>query len=175
VSPKASAKDALDFFIKEYPGIGTLLGNDYSLIEKRAGGIPITGPKSIDEMVADGLILAGDAAGTVDPITGEGIIPSMLSGMAAGEVAALCIRGGSWDKKALSVYDETWRTKQYMGCVPLGEDLDMITESRDLFLTAFSRKDIPNEAREILISALSMEVEEDVSNSLEKVRRMVGR
>ena len=43
---------------------------------------------------APGLLLAGDAGGSIDPFTGEGIWQALHTGMLAGEIAAAAIRAG---------------------------------------------------------------------------------
>lgn len=45
-------------------------------------------------LVSDGLLLAGDAAGWVDPLTGEGLRYAILSGRLAGEAALTAIKSG---------------------------------------------------------------------------------
>jgi flavin-dependent dehydrogenase len=45
-------------------------------------------------VAADGVVLAGDAAGFLDPLTGEGIYGALVSGTLAGEAAARAARGG---------------------------------------------------------------------------------
>lgn len=57
------------------------------------------------ECVADGIILAGDAAGFTDPFTGEGIRFAIISGMLAGETLWNCSRHGlPPNKKNLAGY-----------------------------------------------------------------------
>jgi geranylgeranyl reductase family protein len=45
-------------------------------------------------LTAAGMLLAGDAAGFIDPLTGEGIWQGLYSGLLAGEVAAKAVRAG---------------------------------------------------------------------------------
>ncbi len=71
------------------------------------GGVPVSGP--IDQTVADGVILVGDAARQSDPITGGGIINAMRAGAMAGEIAAELVPKGEVDKKALQIYENRWR------------------------------------------------------------------
>jgi digeranylgeranylglycerophospholipid reductase len=172
VTPKESAKKALDFFIKRYPRISDILG-DYSIIEPRGGYVPVSGPKKINETVTNGVILTGDAAGIVDPITGEGISSSMISGLSAGEVAAMCMEKNNWDKEELKIYDKMWRNKKYMSEIPLGQDFDMLTEIKELFYNIFTRKDIPKKARESLISAITLVDEEKILESLSRIERII--
>ncbi len=66
--------------------------------------------KRTPECVNDGIILAGDAAGFVDPFTGEGIRFAIISGMLAGETIWNCYRNSQpTNKKNLAVYMEKCR------------------------------------------------------------------
>jgi len=94
------AKDYLDKFVKKtFPNGKT--------IEYIPGGVSVCRP--LDCTVADGLMIAGDAARVVDPLTGGGIYNAMYTGKLAAEVAAICIEQGDVSKKALMKYDKTWR------------------------------------------------------------------
>ena len=78
---KRPAIEYLNEFIESYPPL-----NDAKAVELNVGGDPIGG--MIDQIYDDNLLVCGDAAGQVDPITGGGIILGMLGGMTAGKVAA---------------------------------------------------------------------------------------
>ena len=94
------AKDYLDKFVKKtFP--------DGKTIEYIPGGVSVCRP--LDCTVADGLMITGDAARVVDPLTGGGIYNAMYTGRLAAEVAAVCIEKGDCSKKALMKYDKTWR------------------------------------------------------------------
>ena len=94
------AKDYLDRFVrKAFP--------DGKIIEYIPGGVSVCRP--LDCTVADGLMITGDAARVVDPLTGGGIYNAMYTGRLAAEVAAVCISQGDVSKKALMKYDKTWR------------------------------------------------------------------
>jgi flavin-dependent dehydrogenase len=54
---------------------------------------------------SDGLILVGDAAGLIDPFTGEGIGNAMTSAQIAIQVAAAAIREGDTSKVRLTEFD----------------------------------------------------------------------
>jgi digeranylgeranylglycerophospholipid reductase len=97
------AKDYLDRFVKKTFPHG-------KSIECIAGGVSVCQP--LDCTVADGLIIAGDAARVVDPLTGGGIYNSMYTGRLAAQVAAECIGNGDVSKKELMVYDKTWRASK---------------------------------------------------------------
>jgi len=94
------AKDYLDRFVKKtFP--------EGKTIEYIPGGVSVCRP--LDCTVADGLIIAGDAARVVDPLTGGGIYNAMYTGRLAAEVAAVCTGKGDVSKKALMMYDRSWR------------------------------------------------------------------
>jgi digeranylgeranylglycerophospholipid reductase len=94
------AKDYLERFVKKTFPQG-------KSIEYIAGGVSVCRP--LDCTVADGLVIAGDAARVVDPLTGGGIYNGMYTGRLAAQVAAECIAKGNVTKKALMLYDKTWR------------------------------------------------------------------
>jgi digeranylgeranylglycerophospholipid reductase len=94
------AKDYLDRFVnKTFP--------DGKTIEYIPGGVSVCRP--LDCTVADGLMITGDAARVVDPLTGGGIYNAMYTGRLAAEVAAACIEKGDLSKNALQQYDKAWR------------------------------------------------------------------
>jgi digeranylgeranylglycerophospholipid reductase len=75
-----------------------------------AGGVSVCRP--LECTVADGLIITGDAARVVDPLTGGGIYNGMYTGRLAAEVAAECIAKCDVSKNALMKYDKTWRASK---------------------------------------------------------------
>jgi digeranylgeranylglycerophospholipid reductase len=97
------AKDYLDRFVKKtFP--------EGKTIEYIPGGVSVCRP--LECTVADGLIITGDAARVVDPLTGGGIYNAMYTGRLAAGVAADCIGRGDTSKEALMVYDKTWRSSK---------------------------------------------------------------
>jgi digeranylgeranylglycerophospholipid reductase len=70
------------------------------------GNIPIG--ISPDRIVADGLMVVGDAARQVDPLTGGGIVNAMMAGRLAAEVATGAIEKGDTSQSFLSQYVERW-------------------------------------------------------------------
>jgi digeranylgeranylglycerophospholipid reductase len=97
------AKDYLDAFIRKHFPHG-------KTIECVVGGVSVCRP--LDCTVADGLMLAGDAARVVDPLTGGGIYNAMYTGDLAAKVAAECLAKGDCSKKALMAYDKAWRASK---------------------------------------------------------------
>ena len=72
-----------------------------------AGGVPVA--MSPPRLVTDGLMLVGDAARQVDPLTGGGITNAMAAGKLAAGVAARAIAKGDTSAGALSAYEAAWR------------------------------------------------------------------
>ncbi|MGA2122350.1 MAG: NAD(P)/FAD-dependent oxidoreductase [Methanoregula sp.] len=97
------AKDYLDKFVKKTFPHG-------KVIEFIPGGVSVCRPLACT--VADGLIITGDAARVVDPLTGGGIYNAMYTGRLAAEIAADCIGRGDVSKKALMAYDKAWRASK---------------------------------------------------------------
>jgi digeranylgeranylglycerophospholipid reductase len=97
------AKDYLDTFVKKTFPHG-------KPIEYIAGGVSVCRPLGCT--VADGLVIAGDAARVVDPLTGGGIYNAMFTGKLAAEVAAEAISRGDVSRDALMPYDKGWRVSK---------------------------------------------------------------
>ena len=104
----ARAKDYLDRFVaKNFPG--------GKAIEAIVGGVPVCQP--LPCTVADGLMVIGDAARVVDPLTGGGIGNALYTGRLAAQVASKCISAGDCSKKALMPYDAEWRASRMGTCL----------------------------------------------------------
>lgn len=71
-------------------------------VEVNVGGNPYCGV--FDKIISDNLLLVGDAAGCVSPITGGGIDTGLESGMIAGRVAARCIKDEDYSESNLQEY-----------------------------------------------------------------------
>ncbi len=109
-------------------------------IKYSGGEIPITAtslrpPKTVRVMKDTGVILVGDAAAQVKPITGGGVYYGMKCGKIAGEIAA--IAASNDDMHALYDYERRWRKEIWMEiafgvwihrlrCVLRDDEFDMI-------------------------------------------------
>jgi geranylgeranyl reductase family protein len=92
----------------------------------------------------DGFLLAGDAAGLVDPFLGHGIDTAMLSGRLAAEVLAEAIRDGDWGTRSLARYPERlWAL--LAGGFALSDALHRAMESPPLAFPYRSRLEILNQ------------------------------
>ena len=77
-----------------------------SVLNSVAGGVPCD--QTLQTIVLDGLMLVGDAAHQVNPITGGGIAPALVAGKIAGEVAGQAIEKGDVSAKAMQDYPKRW-------------------------------------------------------------------
>ena len=100
----ADAKYYLDKFIAEDPRFKN------GQILEIMGGFVSTCP-GLDCAVDDNIILVGDAARIIDPITGGGICHACRTGMYAGKVLTECAKTGDFSKKALMPYEKMWRDR----------------------------------------------------------------
>ena len=82
-----TAYEHLMEFIKTCPET-----KDAQPVEINVGGDPVGGMNK--KMYDDNILVCGDAAGQVNPLTGGGIISGMTGGMYAGQVAAEAIKEG---------------------------------------------------------------------------------
>jgi len=107
VVPTMAKKPALRY-LEEFlhrPGLEERFGKG-SIIEVKAGGVAVSGP--LKSAVADNVMLVGDAARQVNPITGGGIGSSVTCGKIAGETAAELVRAEDFSASTLRPYDERW-------------------------------------------------------------------
>jgi len=100
----ADAKYYLDKWIAEDPRFKN------GQILEIMGGFVSTCP-GLDSAVDDNLVLVGDAARIIDPITGGGICHACRTGMYAGQVLSECNKTGDFSKKALQPYEKRWRDR----------------------------------------------------------------
>lgn len=90
------------FLEREFPGAPVL--------SRVYGGVPCSG--RFDDIVAGGLMLAGDAAHQANPLTGGGIVTGLIGGRLAGQTAAAAIAEGRYDRDRLRAYLRAWRQAQ---------------------------------------------------------------
>ncbi|RLC52646.1 MAG: hypothetical protein DRZ79_00840 [Candidatus Cloacimonadota bacterium] len=70
------------------------------------GGVPTA--NTLKEIFRDRIMLVGDAARQVNPVTGGGIVQGMIAGSIAGKVAADAVKEKRFDKKFLKKYKKEW-------------------------------------------------------------------
>tara|TARA_Y100000588_G_C14273748_1_gene933425 strand:+ start:2654 stop:3835 length:1182 start_codon:yes stop_codon:yes gene_type:complete len=139
-SKSKSAKEYLDEFMKaEYP--------DAAILTTMCGGVPC--PKPMKNPISNGLMLVGDAAHQINPVTGGGITSGMRGGWIAGQVAADAIIKGKYLEKDLCEYPKImWKTfgKKYDRLYKIKEAIGKLTDD-DLNHIADKVLSIPNNKR----------------------------
>ena len=99
-SKHKSAQKYLDEFMeREYP--------DAAILTTMCGGVPCAKP--MKKPVADGIMLVGDAAHQINPMTGGGIVAGMKGGWIAGQVAAEAIKKNDYSEDSLLEYPKRMR------------------------------------------------------------------
>lgn len=100
IGKKRSALSYLNEFLENnYPNA--------SILTQVAGGIPFT--PTLEEIVGPGILLVGDAARQINPLSGGGIISGMIGGSIAGKVAGEAILSNNLD--SISEYEEKWHKR----------------------------------------------------------------
>jgi digeranylgeranylglycerophospholipid reductase len=101
VAAPDSALACLHRFIESQPRLAQ--GSPVTLV---TGGVPVALPPR--HLVANGLMLVGDAARQVDPLTGGGMANGMVAGRLAAEVAVEAIAAGDVSAARLAGYEARW-------------------------------------------------------------------
>ena len=68
----------------------------------------VTCAPTLKQIVDDGVMLVGDAAHQINPMTGGGIVTAMVAGKIAGRVAAEAIANGDVSRQRLEQYSKEW-------------------------------------------------------------------
>jgi digeranylgeranylglycerophospholipid reductase len=94
-----NAREYLDAYVAKHFPRGTVTG-------LTVGGV-ISGA-TVKRTYADGVMLAGDAAHMINPLSGGGIINAMKAGRLAGRHAARALRAGDTSAASLEAYHDEW-------------------------------------------------------------------
>lgn len=95
-----------------------------------AGIIPIGPPR---RTVADNIVLVGDAAAHVKPLSGGGLLLGMRSARSAAQTAMGAIASGDLSERSLSTYEDAWRED-------IGKEIDRGMLIRKVFTGMNDRK-----------------------------------
>ncbi len=108
----------------------------YRILEVQGGGVPLAAP--LRKQYADNMILVGDAARHVNPITGGGIHTALRCGIIAGNfLAEFLTRGLNPSAEHLADYQKRWMAE-------LGETMWQLY---DLKRTIFNKQNVPQRDR----------------------------
>ena len=100
IGRKRSALSFLQEFLNNYfPGS--------SILTSIAGGVPSC--TTLEKISAPGIILVGDAARQVNPLSGGGIASGMIGGSIGGKIAAEAVK--NFDLEHLQNYDKAWNSR----------------------------------------------------------------
>ncbi len=96
---KAAVRWLDEFVQKKFPHA--------AMLTRIAGGVPCA--RTCDEIVKGNVMIVGDAAHQVNPVSGGGIISGMIGGMIAGQVAAEALERK--DSAHLQEYQKRWQKR----------------------------------------------------------------
>ncbi|MCF7801840.1 MAG: NAD(P)/FAD-dependent oxidoreductase [Candidatus Marinimicrobia bacterium] len=137
------AIDLLNRFMeKEFPNASTL-----TMI---CGGVPVA--KTLKKYTADGIMLTGDAARMVNPVTGGGIVSGMHGGKLAGTTAAEAVEAGDFSEKFFDRYVKGWNKaggEDHARLYRIADAVDSLSDP-DLDDIAASLSKVPQEKRSLL-------------------------
>jgi geranylgeranyl reductase family protein len=102
--PKIPLKETYEAFIQILKE-KKLLPEEFPIENLRGATLPIF---PLDNTFGDRVVLCGDAAGFINPITGEGIYYAMVSGSIAADVITEGLKSNNFSKKFLSRYQTRW-------------------------------------------------------------------
>ncbi len=95
-------------------------------VELNIGGDPVGG--MLKNLVSDNVMIVGDAAGHVNPLTGGGIITALEAGMYAGEVAAAAVKEDDLSEKRLKEYQKKCKTE-------IGDSFEKYLKTKEYMLS----------------------------------------
>ncbi|MFP4001340.1 MAG: NAD(P)/FAD-dependent oxidoreductase [Thermoplasmata archaeon] len=146
-----TAKDYLDEFIEENEWL-----NKGEVVDMVSGGVGVSPPP--EKVITDGMMLVGDAARVVDPITGGGIANGMKQAKIAGEVAAEAIEEGDVSEDFLQDYEERWRDrleeKLWRNYMAKKKAVELTDEQFDKVIDALSEQNIEEMSTEAILIAI---------------------
>ncbi|GLC44549.1 hypothetical protein PLESTB_000060900 [Pleodorina starrii] len=94
--------------IKYDPFISKSIGPNAKIERMRAASLRL-GSQGLKTSFDDHLLIIGDAAGHIDPYTGEGIHTAMMGGKAAAEAILAMRQTGDYSKRSTKQYEAKWR------------------------------------------------------------------
>lgn len=95
----------MDYFLNKHPVLPKLLEGG-EIVLRRGAWLPIRHCQR--PSYRNGVLFAGDSAGMVSPISGEGIYYAVRAGLEAGTTAAEAVNNCDFSSDFLSKYEERW-------------------------------------------------------------------
>jgi len=134
---KATSADLKEFhhdFIMNDPFMSKAIGPNPKLEQMKAAPIRFGG---IKRSFGDNLMIVGDAAGHVDPLTGEGIQYAMDAAEIAADIAQQALSENRFDKELFSKYQKEWM-KSFGKDFKWSQRMINVFVKRPIFLDAFA-------------------------------------
>lgn len=103
--PHSNLKDVFDKYI-EILKDKKILPNNFKIKNLQGGALPVF---PLEKTYCDRVLLCGDAAGFINPITGEGIYYAMTSGELAAKISINALEKNDFSEKTLSKYQKNWQ------------------------------------------------------------------
>ena len=94
------------------------------VVRKYSGKIPLGGRR---RTYSDNLLLVGDAAGQVKPISGGGLYPGLIAAEHAAQMVHEALKNDDLSSRFLSIYEKRWRKD-------LGKSLDRAYRIRKMYV-----------------------------------------
>jgi digeranylgeranylglycerophospholipid reductase len=127
----ANPRKGLEYFLAHHPKARDKL-KDAHLLSLSYHPIPLGGP--LTKTFYNGLLIVGDAASQVKPITGGGVITGLTCAKIAGEIAYHATENGVFSEGFLSSYQKRWQRV-------IGFDFSIMRRAR-LMLNSLSDKQL---------------------------------
>jgi len=96
--------DSMNYMLNNYPLTGKKF-KEMKILQRSSALIPAAPAKRI---FGERMLVVGDAAGMVDPVTGGGIMHAVNGGKLAGKICAMSLEAEDFSPKFLSQYQDMW-------------------------------------------------------------------
>jgi digeranylgeranylglycerophospholipid reductase len=166
VEGPADPKKYLDEFIASHPRF-----SKGRITEINGGGVSVSLP--LEETVSDHLIVVGDAARMIDPLTGGGVHNGCFAALQASKTIREALEKGDTSKSALEAYERRWRegleTEMARNYLAKEKLLEVSDETLDKVISAIAEYDLKEISTEELLKALASrypEVIEEIGSFL---------
>lgn len=125
-------------------------------LEAVSGAVSVCAP--LDSVALDNLVLVGDAARMINPITGGGIANSCYAGMFAGQVLAKGAKAKDFSMNVLQEYEDAWRDKLENGLwrdwMAKEKLITLSDETLDMLVEAVAKVDLQKITVHTLLAAV---------------------
>ncbi|KDD74318.1 hypothetical protein H632_c1405p1, partial [Helicosporidium sp. ATCC 50920] len=96
--------------LRRDPFISRAVGPKAKIERMRAGSLRV-GSQGVERTYADHVLVVGDAAGHIDPLTGEGIHTAMMGGKIVAETLLEVRAAGDYSARSLKLFERRWYDK----------------------------------------------------------------